>query len=66
MKTFAEVNRARLALKMKLSAYSWYVGSYVSPAEDGYLIKVAVSYINNQVKANVATQIDGISVRLEQ
>lgn len=43
MWTINETNNLRNSLKMKLSQYSWYLGSFVIPSFEGYGIQVDIS-----------------------
>lgn len=65
MTTFSEANQARLALKMKLSQYSWYSSSTVVTADDGFTIVVGVKALDNKVRKMIPPVIDGIGVRTE-
>jgi len=63
MAIFSEANQARLALKMKLSQYSWYNSSAVLNETDGYSIVVWVKVLDNKVRKLIPPVIDGVSVR---
>lgn len=65
MATFKEANQVRLGLKMKLSNYSWYVGSVVTTDSDGYSIVVMTKKIDNQVRKLVPPVIDDVSIKTE-
>lgn len=65
MATFNEANQVRLALKMKLSVYSWYVSSITHTVSDGYGVIVNVSHIDNNVRKIIAPVIDGVSIKTE-
>jgi hypothetical protein len=65
MSTFSEANQVRLALKMKLSQYSWYSSSRIFPVDDGFGIIVGVRHLDNSIRKLVAPVIDGITVKTE-
>jgi hypothetical protein len=65
MTNFFEANQARLALKMKLSNYSWYSSSAVVSADDGYSVVVVVKVLNNQVRKLIPPVVNGISIKTE-
>jgi hypothetical protein len=65
MTCFFEANQARLALKMKLSQYSWYNSSTVISEDDGYSVIIGVKVLNNQVRKLVPPVVNGISVKTE-
>ncbi len=65
MTTFQEASQTRVALKMKLSQYSWYNGSAVcSSASENYYIGISVSKIDNKVKKVVPNRINGVNIKL--
>lgn len=57
MWSFSETNNIRNNLKMHLSNYSWYLGSYVVPGFEGYAIQVDVSRLDNYVKNAIPNRI---------
>jgi hypothetical protein len=65
MPTFKEANQVRLALKMKLSQYSWYLSSVIVSSQDGYSVIINCKYVDNKVRKLVPPVIDGISVKAE-
>lgn len=65
MSTFKEANQVRIALKMKLSQFSWYNSSSVLSVEDGYTVVVVVKHIDNVVRKQVPPVVDGVSVKVE-
>lgn len=65
MSTFNEANQVRLALKMKLSDYCWFVSSRILADEDGFCVVVGVNKIDNVVRKIISPVIDGISVKTE-
>jgi len=65
MSGFKEANQVRVALKMKLSNYSWYSSSGVFAVDDGFGVTVTVKQIDNAVRKIVPPVVDGVSVKLE-
>lgn len=65
MSTFSEANQVRLALKMKLSQYSWYASSMVFSIDDGFGVVIGVKQIDNKVRKLIAPVINGVAVRTE-
>jgi hypothetical protein len=65
MTTFKEANQARLAIKMKLSIYSWYSASSVITDNDDYCVSVNVKKLDNQVRKLIPPVFDGIVVKTE-
>ncbi len=65
MATFKEANQVRIALKMKLSVYSWYSSSAVTSEADGYSVMVAVKKLDNHVRKLITPVVDGVSVKTE-
>lgn len=65
MATFSEANQARMALKMKLSNYSWYNWSVVEMSSDGYSILVNVKKMDNTVRKIISPVINNVSVKTE-
>ena len=65
MSAFNEANQVRLALKMKLSQYSWYCSSVVLSIDDGFGVVINVKKIDNTVRKIIAPVIDGVSVKVE-
>jgi len=65
MATFKEANQVRIALKMKLSQYSWYSSSAVMSESDGYSVLVLVKKLDNFTRKNIAPVVDGVSIRAE-
>lgn len=65
MATYMEANQVRLALKMKLSVYSWYSASNVFSGDGDYYVTVFVKKLDNQVRKLVPPVVNGISVRTE-
>lgn len=63
MTNFFEANQARLVLKMKLSAYSWYSSSTVISETDGYSVVIGVKVLDNQVRKLIPPVVNGISVK---
>jgi hypothetical protein len=57
MWSFSETNNIRNNLKMHLSNYSWYLGSYVTPGFEGYSIQVDVSRIDSSVINAIPSRI---------
>jgi hypothetical protein len=65
MSTFKEANQVRLALKMKLSQYSWYISSVVIIDDDGYGVLVLVKHVDNNVRKTISPVIDGVGIKTE-
>lgn len=65
MSIFFEANQARLALKMKLSQYSWYVSSIVANEKDGYSVLVIAKLLNNQIKKIIPAVHNGVSIKVD-
>jgi hypothetical protein len=65
MTNFFEANQVRLALKMKLSAYSWYNSSTVVSHDDGYSVVIGVKRLDNQVRKLVPPVVNGVSIKTE-
>ena len=65
MATFKEANQVRLALKMKLSRYSWYVSSVVISSQDGYSVLINVKEVNNTVRKIIPPLVDGVEIKTE-
>jgi hypothetical protein len=65
MATFPEANQVRLALKMKLSLYSWYKSSVVTAETDGYSVIVGVKTLNNTVRKIIPQVMDDVSIKTE-
>lgn len=65
MATFSEANQARLALKMKLSMYSWYNSSSVVSEADGYSVVIGVKRLDNQIRKIITPVLNGVSIKAE-
>lgn len=67
MITFGAANQIRLAIKMKLSHYGWYLSSRVAPTKGGddYEIIVNVRQLNDTVRKAISPVVDGVYVRTE-
>ncbi len=65
MSTYTEANQTRMAVKMKLSNYSWYNWSAVIADKNSYFILVHVKKINMTVKKTVPPVINGVSIKIE-
>jgi len=65
MTTFKEANQVRLALKMKLSQYSWYLSSVIVSSQDGYNVIISAKYVDNIIRKLVSPVVDGVSVKVE-
>jgi hypothetical protein len=65
MTTFKEANQARLAIKMKLSNYSWYNSSSIVADNADYCVSVSVKKLDNQVRKLIPPVYDGIVVKTE-
>lgn len=65
MATLKEANLARSGLKMKLSRFWWYSSSEVMPGKGDYYIVVIVKRLNNFVRKNVPSVINGVSIKSE-
>lgn len=57
MWTYSETNNVRNSLKMHLSNYSWYLGSYVVPGFEGYGIQVDVSKLDSHILNAIPSKI---------
>jgi len=65
MVSFREANQVRLAMKMKLSSYSWYSSSAVTFQDDGYSVVIGVKQLDNKVRKLITPVVDGVSVKAE-
>lgn len=65
MVSFGVANQVRLMLKMKLSHYSWYKTSLVTPEHDGYSVVISVKRLDNQIRKLISPVINGVSVKTE-
>lgn len=65
MSVFNDANQVRLALKMKLSNYSWYMSSRICTVEDGFGVVIGVNRLDNTIRKLVAPVVDGISIKVE-
>ncbi len=65
MSTFSEANQVRLALKMKLSQYSWYSSSTVLSLDDGFGVVIGVKQVDNAIRKLIPPVMDGVSVKTE-
>jgi hypothetical protein len=65
MPTFQEANQTRTVLKMKLAIHSWYKGSAICAASDGWGIIVTVQKVDNKIRKLIPPVIDGVSVKTE-
>lgn len=65
MSTFKEADQVRVALKMKLSQYSWYKSCTALPIDDGYGVTVVVKHVDNIVRKIIAPVIDGVTIKVE-
>lgn len=65
MVTFTAANQVRLAIKMKLSMFEWYVSSRVRPMADDYAVIIGVRRIDNAIRKIVSPVVDGVDVKLE-
>lgn len=64
MWTINETNNLRNSLKMRLSQYSWYLGSFVIPNFEGYGIQIDVSRINPTIARIVPFKIKNTSIKI--
>lgn len=65
MATFAEANQARLSLKMKLSQYSWYLGSSVEILDDDYIVVISTNHVNDRIRKLVPIVHNNVSIKTE-
>jgi len=65
MSTFKEANQVRLALKMKLSQYSWYISSTVIVDNEGYSVLIVVKHVDNNVRKIISPVINGVGIKTE-
>lgn len=65
MATYMEANQVRLALKMKLSAYSWYSASGVFQNDGEYFVVISVKKLDNQIRKLIPQVVNGIAVKTE-
>lgn len=65
MITFNEANQVRLALKMRLSRFCWYVASRVESLNDTYVVYIDVSKINGFVRKQIPSLVDGVKVKID-
>jgi hypothetical protein len=65
MATVKEANQVRLALKMKLSNYSWYSFSGNFSGNNGYFVVIFVKYINSKIKRHIPSIVKGVTVKTE-
>lgn len=60
-----ETNNIRNSLKMRLSQYSWYLGSSIIPNIEGYGIQVDVSRISSDILNLVPFKLKGVRVKVQ-
>ncbi len=65
MAAYTDANQVRLGLKMKLSVHNWYTSSNVVAKEEGYAVVIHCKYINGNVRKNIPSKINGVSVKAE-
>lgn len=65
MWSYSETNNIRKRLKMHLSNYSWYLGSYVIPGFEGYNIQVDVSRMDKGVSIAIPARINRTWVKVQ-
>ena len=63
MITFREANQAKLALKMMLSNYSWFLGAGVESDGDEYIVVINASRNDNLTKRTIPVVHDGVAVK---
>jgi hypothetical protein len=60
-----ETNNLRQIVKMKLSSYAWYLGSYVIPDFEGYAIQVEISRCDNEIWNLIPDRIRRTNIRIQ-
>jgi hypothetical protein len=67
MVSFSAANQIRLAMKMRLSHYGWYLSSRVAPTKGGddYEIIVNVRRLDDKVRKVISPVVDGVYVKVE-
>jgi hypothetical protein len=66
MVIFNDANQARLSLKMQLSRYSWYKGSFVEEGEGGdFAVVIMVEHKDDVVKRTVPVVHNGVDIRTD-
>jgi hypothetical protein len=65
MATFKEANQIRVALKMKLSFFSWYNASTIFSGNGDYYVVINVKKLDNFVRKQIPPVIDGVTIKTE-
>jgi hypothetical protein len=65
MTTFNEANQVRIALKMKLSQYSWYTGSVIAIGKEEYFVVINTKKFNSDIKKQVPPVFNGVTIKIE-
>jgi hypothetical protein len=61
--SFSGANQVKLAIKMKLSHYSWYKTSFVEMESDEWVVVVCVSKLDTAIKKIIPVVCNGITIR---
>jgi hypothetical protein len=64
MWTMKETETLRQSLKMKLSCFDWYLGSYVVPDFEGYAIQVDVSKMLPVVWTTIPLRMRNTNIKI--
>lgn len=66
MALFNDANQARLSLKMQLSRYPWYMGSFVEESNGGdFGVVVIVAQKDDMVRRTVPMVHNGVEIRTD-
>ena len=65
MKSFYETNQIRLKLKMALSQYAWYKASHIVSSDDGFVIVISITHLDNNVRKLISPVFNNVSVKTE-
>lgn len=65
MTTLKEANQVRIALKMKLSHFCWFILSESVLRDGDYYIVIKVKKINDSIRKQIPPVINGVMVKTE-
>jgi hypothetical protein len=65
MVLFNDANQARLALKMQMSRYPWFRGSFVQSENDEYVVVIQVAAKDDVVRKTVPVVHNGVEIRTD-
>ena len=64
MWTMKETETLRQSLKMKLSCFDWYLGSYVVSDLEGYAIQIEVSKMTPAVWSSIPLKMKNTNIKI--